>query len=198
MAVCVVAHGAGGDMRSRFLDGVAEGLVAGGVTAMRFNFPYAEAGRRTPDRPPLALDAWRAALAEAASRAQGTPLVASGKSFGGRMASLLAAEMGKAFPAAALVFLGYPLHAPGKPEQPRTAHLPSVAVPMLFIQGTRDTLARFDLVTDVVNGLGASAELHSVEGGDHSFRAKGARRPDDAIGRELGGVAAEFIKKVMA
>jgi predicted alpha/beta-hydrolase family hydrolase len=196
-AVAIVAHGAGAGMEHPFMTGAAEGLAEGGVSAMRFNFPYVEEGRRSPDRAPVLVDAWRAALGEAGRRGAGLPLVASGKSLGGRMASMLAAEEGKAFAAKALVFFGYPLHAPGKADQPRLAHLPNVTVPMLFIQGTQDALARFDLIEGLVGRLGSRARLHAVEGGDHSFRVRGAKRPDGEIGRDLGGVAATFIGDVL-
>ncbi len=197
VAVAVVAHGAGNDMRNAFLSGVAEGLASDGVSAMRFNFPYMEEGRRAPDRAPVLLEAWRAALEESGRRGRGLPLVASGKSLGGRMASMLAAEMGGAFPGAALVFFGYPLHAPGRPEKVRDAHLPAIRIPMLFIQGTADSLARFELVQELIERLGPTATFHVVEGGNHSFRVRGARRLDREIGQELGAIAAGFIRKVL-
>ena len=124
--------------------------------------------------------------------------MAAGKSLGGRMASILASEDGEAFAARALVFFGYPLHAPGRPDAPRTAHLDRVTVPMLFIQGTADPLARFDLVEETVDALKERARLHVVEGGDHSFRVRRRKRPDDEIGRELGTAAAVFIRAVVA
>jgi predicted alpha/beta-hydrolase family hydrolase len=197
-AILVVAHGAGNDMRNRFLDGVVEGLATAGVSSMRFNFPFTEEGRKSPDRAPVLIEAWRAALAEAASHASGLPLAAGGKSMGGRMASMLAAEDPEEFRAAALVFFGYPLHPPGRPDKPRVEHLAQIRVPMLFIQGTADSLASFPMIQDVVRGLGSLARLHVIEGGDHSFRAKGKRRPDEEIGQELGEVAATFIKEAVA
>lgn len=196
-ALGVVGHGAGTTMRSAFMDGVSSGLAGDGVGCLRFNFPYAEAGRKAPDRPPVLLEAWRAALDAAGGWAGGRPLLAGGKSLGGRMASMLAAEMGGAFPCVALVFLGYPLHAPGRTDQLRDGHLFAVPVPMLFIQGTADPLARFDLVEVLMGRLRERATLHAVEGGDHSFRARGARRADEEIGRELGGVAAAFLRDVI-
>jgi predicted alpha/beta-hydrolase family hydrolase len=196
VAVAIVAHGAGSDMRNGFLDGVADGLGGGGVSAMRFNFPYTEEGRRSPDRAPVLMESWRTALAKAAGEAGGLPLAAGGKSMGGRMASMVAAEEPDAFPAVALVFFGYPLHPPGRPDKPRVDHLASIRVPMLFIQGTADPLATFSMIQDVVRDLGRLARLHVVEGGDHSFRVKGRRRPDVEIGRELGEVAASFLREV--
>jgi hypothetical protein len=117
---------------------------------------------------------------------------------GGRMASMLAAEDKERFAARALVFFGYPLHAPGKADQPRDAHLPDVTVPMLFIQGTDDSFATFDLIESLVGRLGSRARLHPIKGGDHSFRVRGARRPDQETGKELGAVAAAFIREVLA
>lgn len=195
-ALAVIAHGAGAGMEHPFMAGVSEGLAANGVSVLRFNFVYVEEGRRSPDRPALLTEAWVAALDEGLARAGGLPVVAGGKSMGGRIASMLAAERGRDFPAKALVFFGYPLHAPGRRDQPRDAHLPDVTVPMLFIQGTDDSLATYSLMQDLVRRLGPLARLHTVEGGDHSFRVRGARRTDEPIGRELGAVASAFIHEV--
>jgi predicted alpha/beta-hydrolase family hydrolase len=189
----VVAHGAGNDMRAPFLAGVAAALVEAGLSVLRFNFPYMAAGRRGPDRPPVLMEAWRSAVAEALRRADGLPVVASGKSLGGRMASMVAAEDGDAFVGSALVFFGYPLHAPGKTEKLRDEHLARVTVPMLFIQGTSDSLARFDLVQDVVGRLGDRAWLRPIEGGDHSFRGRGPKRNAREIGSDLGAIAGRFV-----
>ncbi len=198
VAVAVLAHGAGAGIEHPFMTGATEGLAEGGVTTMRFNFPYVEEGRRSPDRPPVLLLAWRGALEEARRRSEGLPIAAGGKSLGGRMASMLAAEDEGGFAAGALVFFAYPLHAPGKSDRPRDAHLPDVTVPMLFIQGTDDALARFDLIEELVRRLGSRARLHAVKGGDHSFRVRGARNPDAETGKDLGAVAAEFIREVLA
>jgi predicted alpha/beta-hydrolase family hydrolase len=197
VSVAVLAHGAGAGMDHPFMSGAAEGLASNGVSTLRFNFPYVQDGRRSPDRPPVLLAAWRSALAEAEQRARGLPLAAGGKSLGGRMASMLAAEDGENFAGKAVVFFGYPLHAPGRSEQVRDAHLPEVQVPMLFIQGTADALARFDLIEELLARLGPRARLHPVEGGDHSFRVRGVKRPDQGIGAELGAVAAGFLRDVI-
>jgi predicted alpha/beta-hydrolase family hydrolase len=190
----VLAHGAGSGMRSPFMAGIAEGLAARGVATLRFEFPYMAAGRRAPDRPERLVESWRAAFAAASERAAGTPL-AGGKSMGGRIASMAAAD---GMPAAGLVFLGYPLHPPGRPERIRDAHLPSVTVPMLFVQGTRDTFARPDLLDTVLARLGARAVHLEVEGGDHSFRVPGHRRDSHAIGVSLAEPVAEFVSRVAA
>jgi predicted alpha/beta-hydrolase family hydrolase len=195
-AVAIIAHGAGSDMRHAFYTGIARVLVAEGVSALRFNFPYMSAGRRAPDRPPVLMSAWRAALDEARRLGGGLPLVASGKSLGGRMASMVAAEDADKFAGAGLVFFGYPLHAPGRTEKIRDEHLFRVTVPMLFIEGTSDSLARFDLIEDVIKRLGPRAHLHAIEGGDHSFRVRRVKRDDREIGEELGAIAAGFIKEI--
>ena len=195
-ATTVVAHGAGSDMKHPFFEGIVDGLAAARVSTLRFNFPYAEEGRRAPDRAAVLMGAWRAALVAARELSAGRPVIASGKSLGGRMASMVAADAGEDFTARALIFFGYPLHAPGKRDQLRDAHLPSVRVPMLFIQGDADSLARFDLVQGVVDRLKPLARLHRVERGDHSFRVRGARRSDVDIGRDVAGVAAAFIQEI--
>jgi predicted alpha/beta-hydrolase family hydrolase len=197
-AVAILAHGAGAGMTHPFMEGVAAGLVLERVSVLRFNFPYVTAGRRSPDRPDVAIAAWRAALDQAGQVGPGLPRVAGGKSFGGRMASMLAADEGEAFGAAALVFLGYPLHAPGREDQPRDAHLDAITVPMLFIEGTDDPFARFELIESVVRRLGPHARLHVIEGGDHSFRVRGARRPDFEIAKDLATVAAAFVRDVVS
>jgi len=195
-AVMALTHGAGNDIRRPFFTGIAAGLVAEEVSVLRFNLPYMSAGRRAPDRPAVLAAAWRAALDEATRRAGHAPIVAGGKSLGGRMASVVAAEDGTSFDAAAVVFFGYPLHAPGRTEKLRDEHLFRVPVPMLFIEGTADSLARFDLMEDLVSRLGFRATLHVIKGADHSFRVRGLRRDDRDIGEELGGVAAKFILDV--
>jgi uncharacterized protein len=185
----VLAHGAGGGMETPLLQGFAEGAAAAGVTCLRFNFAYSEAGRRGPDREPVLRAVWAAAF-EAGSDLGG-PAWAGGKSLGGRIASMMVAD--GELPAAGLVFVGYPLHPPGRPERIRDAHLDAVKVPMLFLQGTADPFARRDLLGSVIDRLGDRATLHPVEGGDHSFRVRGGRRDDAGTGSALGETAARFI-----
>lgn len=198
VAAAAIAHGAGAGMAHPFLAGAAAGLSDGGVSVLRFNFLYMAAGRRVPDRAPVLLDTWRAAIRELARRGAGLPMIMGGKSMGGRMASMLAAEEGAAFSGAALVFFGYPLHPAGKPERLRDAHLPKIRVPMLFIQGTRDALAVIELIEEVVGRLAPLAGLRVVADADHSFHIRGVKRPDREIGRELGRIAAEFVREVVA
>jgi predicted alpha/beta-hydrolase family hydrolase len=130
-ASIVVAHGAGSGMDHPFLVGFTEAMNDEGVATLRFNFPYMELGKRSPDRAPVAIGAWRAAMDEARGRAGREPVWASGKSFGGRMGSMAVAE---GMPAAGLIFLGYPLHPPGKPERIRDEHLDGLEVQLLFLQ----------------------------------------------------------------
>ena len=189
-ATLVVAHGAGAGMEHPFLAGFSRALNELGIATLRFNFPYREAGRKFPDRPPAAIAAWRAAMAQAAARSGGEPVWAGGKSFGGRMASMAVAE---GMPAAGLVYLGYPLHPPGKPEKVRDEHLYGLALPMLFLQGTRDPFATPELLEAVVARIGPSASLEWVDGGGHTFEVKGIKRSPEEIGASLAGPAAAFI-----
>jgi uncharacterized protein len=191
-AVLVLAHGAGSGMRAPFMAGFAEGVGRLGVATLRFEFPYMQAGRRAPDRPQVLLDSWREAFAEGVERADGRPVFAGGKSMGGRIASMAAAE---GMPAAGLLFLGYPLHPPGRPEKIRDAHLDAVTAPMLFLQGSRDTFARPDLLAGVIARLGSRARYVEVTGGDHSFRVPGGPRDGAAIGASLAEPAAAFIRQ---
>jgi uncharacterized protein len=195
IAVAVIAHGAGAGMQHPFMAGVAEALAAGGVTTLRFNFPYMESRRGGPDRVPVLLRTWEAAMQHAAGRGHGLPIIAGGKSLGGRMASMLAAAQGQ-FGGTALVFFGYPLHPPGRTGQQRDAHLPRIRVPMLFIQGSRDALARLDLMEALVARL-PLARLHVVAGGDHSFRIPGVKRSDEDIGRAVAQIAGAYIKEMV-
>jgi predicted alpha/beta-hydrolase family hydrolase len=164
----VLAHGAGAGMRHPFLESIAQHLADRGVATLRYQFPYMERRARRPDPPAVAAATVRAAVMEAARAAPGLPLVAGGKSFGGRMTST--AQASEPLPGVrGLVFLGFPLHPPGRPGNERAEHLAQVQVPMLFLQGTRDDFADLKLLRPVVKRLGTRATLHLVEGGDHSF-----------------------------
>jgi uncharacterized protein len=166
-STCIVlGHGAGGTRRTPFLRRLAEALAASGRRAVLYNFPYSESGGRRPD-PAALLEAATMAVGEyARGRLGARRLVHGGKSMGGRIASQAVA---RGAPADGLVFLGYPLHPPGRPDQRRERHLPEVAAPMLFVQGTRDAFARWDLLQDLLARLGERATLHTIEEGDHSF-----------------------------
>jgi predicted alpha/beta-hydrolase family hydrolase len=181
--VVVLGHGAGGDRRTPFLVRLAQALADSGRGAMLYNFPYTDRGSRRPD-PPDVLEMTARAVGEAALDALSAQrLVTGGKSMGGRIASQAAATGARTD---GLVFLGYPLHPPGKPEQLRDRHLPAVRAPMLFVQGTRDAFARWDLLAAVLERLGAAATLHVVEEGDHSL----------AVPKRTGRTGAEVEKQV--
>jgi uncharacterized protein len=190
----VLAHGAGAGMRHRFLESISEALAGRGVATLRYQFPYLEAGRRRPDYPSVLQATVRAAVAKAAELEPDLPLIAGGKSLGGRMTSGAAAETPLAG-ARGLVFLGFPLHAPGQPSTGRADHLDRVDVPMLFLQGTRDDFARLDLITDVCEGLEPNATLHVVDGGDHSFGVlkRSGRTPSEVMG-ELVDTTVEWAR----
>jgi uncharacterized protein len=194
-ATLVLAHGAGAGMEHPFMRGFTDALNQEGVATLRFNFPYREAGRKFPDRPPVAIAAWRSAMDEAARQDKehggNGPVWAAGKSFGGRMASMAVAE---GMPAAGLVYLGYPLHPPGKPEKIRDEHLYGLTLPMLFLQGSRDTFATPELLEGVVSRIGTSAVLEWIEGGDHSFAVAGRKRSAEEIGGSLAATVADFMR----
>jgi predicted alpha/beta-hydrolase family hydrolase len=166
-AVLVLGHGAGGDLNDPLLAAVAKGLADRGVAVARFNFPYREAGRRAPGSQAQSEACYRDIAST--KRMRGTPLFCGGKSYGGRIASHIAAE---GFEMDGLVFFSYPLHPPGKPERLRDAHLKQIRAPMLFVQGTSDPFARPDLLTSTIAALDR-AKLARVEGGDHSLRIRG-------------------------
>jgi predicted alpha/beta-hydrolase family hydrolase len=164
----VLAHGAGAGMRHRFLDSITAALASRGVATLRYQFPYMEAGRKRPDSPVAAEATVQAAVNRASAMAPELPIIAGGKSFGGRMTSGAAAR-GLLPRVRGLAFLGFPLHPPGQPGTHRAKHLDGVDLPMLFLQGTRDQFAQLDLLQPMCRDLGPRATLHLVEGGDHSF-----------------------------
>lgn len=181
--VVVLGHGAGGTRRMPALIAMAEALAGSGRRALLYNFLYTERGGRRPD-PPDVLEATTRAVGEFARSELGArKLVHGGRSMGGRIASLAVA---KGAPCDGLVFLAYPLHPPGRPEALRDRHLPDVPAPMLFVQGTRDDFARWDLLAAVLDRLGPRATLHVVEGGDHSFKVlKRSGRTQAAVEGEV-------------
>jgi predicted alpha/beta-hydrolase family hydrolase len=190
----VLAHGAGAGMRHRFLESVSGALAERGVATLRYQFPYLEAGRKRPDYPAVLQATVGAAVAKATDLEPELPIIAGGKSLGGRMTSGAAATAPLAG-VRGLVFLGFPLHPPGQPGTSRADHLDRVDVPMLFLQGTRDGFARLDLITDVCEGLEPNATLHLVEGGDHSFTVpkRSGRSPLDVLG-ELVDTTVEWAR----
>ena len=179
-------------MQHPFLVGFARACNEERIATLRFNFPYIESGRRSPDPEGVLRDAWRAAFEAASARSKAEPVWASGKSLGGRIASMAAAD-GQIDPAG-LVFLGYPLHPPGKPERIRDEHLSRIDAPMLFLQGTSDPFASPALLQKVVERLGDRATLVPFEGGGHSFEVRGTKRDPREIGASLAAPAAAFIR----
>jgi predicted alpha/beta-hydrolase family hydrolase len=197
-ALYVLAHGAGAGMAHPFLATMAAALAARDIATLRYQFPYMEAGNRRPDSPAVAHATVRAAVAEAAHRAPGLPLIAGGKSFGGRMTSQ--AQALEPLPGVAgLAFLGFPLHPPGKPGDERGSHLADVQVPMLFLQGSRDEFAELSLLRPLCRQLGPRATLHLVEAANHSFKvpAKSGRK-DAEVRAELAGALAAWAGEILA
>lgn len=183
----MVAHGAGNDMNTPLLAYFAEGLADSGYLCLRFNFPYREQGKKSPDSQGVLYEAWRGAFRALAGHAAFRPghIVAAGKSMGGRIASQMVAE--NELPAERLIFLGYPLHAPGRTDRLRDGHLYQIAAPMLFFAGTRDALCDLQLLRQVLAGVTAPWDLEVVEGGDHSFQTPKsyAVAPSEIYGRIL-------------
>src|SRR5438132_3209174 len=179
-------------MRHPFLEVVAQRLAERSIATLRYQFPYMEQRGRRPDPPAVAAATVRAAVMEAARVAPGLPLVAGGKSFGGRMTSTAQAEV--PLPGVqGLVFLGFPLHPPGRPGDSRAEHLARVQTPMLFLQGTRDDFADLKLLRPLVKRLGERATLHLVEGGDHSFHVlKRSGKTDADVMGEIADAIAEW------
>jgi predicted alpha/beta-hydrolase family hydrolase len=184
----LLAHGAGFGMESPWMARLAAGLVARGFRVLRFNYPYRQraghaGAERPPDRREVLEEAHERALETLAARADGRRLLLAGKSLGGRIATHLAA---KGSTCAGLVLYGYPLHAPGRPGEPRREHFPAIAQPALFLQGTRDDLCDLELLREALRSYGGRATLSIVDGADHSFRLpKRAGKSDEAMIEEL-------------
>ncbi len=194
-ALLVLAHGAGAGMDHPFLSALADRLANRRIATLRFQFPYAEQGRRRPDAPARLTATVRGAVGAAAALAPGVPLYAGGKSMGGRMTSLAAAE--RPLPRVhGLVFVGFPLHPAGRPGTGRAEHLARVDRPMLFLQGTRDRLADLDLLRPVLAPLDR-VTLHVIEDADHGFHMpRRAGRNDEDVLDELADVAACWMARL--
>jgi len=187
-----LAHGAGAGMKHAFMKKLAGELAEVGAATLRYQFPYMEAGRGVPDRPVVLATTVAAAVRAAAKAGSGLPLLAGGKSMGGRMSSQAAAQ-GLLDGVRGLVFFGFPLHPPKQPSAKRAEHLFQVTVPMLFLQGTRDELADLNLLRPVCAKLGARATLHVIDTADHSFHLlKKSGRSDDEVLRELAEATAAW------
>lgn len=190
-AALVLAHGAGGGQRSGFMVQAATAFAARGITVATFDFPYMAQGRSVPDKGPVLEAHWRQVI-EAARRHPAIaplPLFIGGKSMGGRIASQVAAQHVEGL--AGLVYLGYPLHPPGKPEQRRDRHLPDITEPMLFVQGTRDAFGTADEIRALLPRLNARAGLFEVADGDHSFKVRvsvAGKRPEAVLAEIVDAV----------
>jgi uncharacterized protein len=196
VAALVLAHGAGGGQRSRFMIEAAQEFAARGVSVATFNFPYVTAGRSVPDKGPILEAHWLRVIDEARQHAAfaGLPMYIGGKSMGGRIASQVAAQQVDGL--AGLVYLGYPLHPPGRPEQRRDRHLPDIREPMLFVQGSRDQFGTAEEIRQLLPSLNPRAQLFEVADGDHSFKVRisiAGKRPE-AVMTEIFDRAAGFIR----
>jgi uncharacterized protein len=193
-ALFIFAHGAGAGMTHAFMNHFAAALATRGIGTLRYQFPYMERGSRRPDPPALCHATVRAAVAEAQRRAPKVLLIAGGKSFGGRMTSQAQAA-GPLAGVRALAFVGFPLHPAKRPASERGAHLAAVQIPMLFLQGTRDELADLNLLTPLVQKLGARATLKRIEEADHSFHVPArSGRTDAEVRDELADLFASWAK----
>jgi predicted alpha/beta-hydrolase family hydrolase len=192
----VLAHGAGAGMSHPFMEKMAAELAAVDVATFRYQFPYTEERRRVPDAPAVLTATVVAAVRAAAEAVPGLPLLAGGKSMGGRMTSQAAAQH-PLEGVRGLVFFGFPLHPPNRPGTKRADHLTKVTIPMLFLQGTRDTLADLELLRPVCAKLGSLATLHVIETADHSFHVlKNSGRNDAEVLRELAETAASWAEQI--
>ena len=193
--MAALAHGAGAGMRHPFMESIAQRLAARRIATFRYEFPYMERGSRRPDFPPVLVATVRAACAAARESAEGLPVLAGGKSLGGRMTSTAASR--ETLPGVeGLVFFGFPLHPPGRPGRERAAHLTDVDLPMLFLQGTRDKLAELELLRPVCEELAPRASLRIIEGGDHSFHVlKRSGRTDDEALDELADATRDWASR---
>ena len=178
-ACFILAHGAGAGMEHPFMISVASELGARGVATLRYQFPYMERRAGRPDPPPLCHATVRAAVSEAARRAPALPLIAGGKSFGGRMTSQ-AQAIAPLAGVRGLAFLGFPLHPAGRPSDARAKHLFEVGIPMLFLQGTADKLAELELLRPLLDALGEHAALKLLQDADHSFHVPARTGRKDA------------------
>lgn len=184
-------------MRHPFLEDVSLGLAERRIATFRYEFPYMSSGRRRPDTPRILQDTVRRAIEIARSKAPDLPLVAGGKSMGGRMTSLTAAD-GVIAGVRGLAFLGFPLHAPGRVSDKRADHLADVELPMLFIQGTRDSLADLDHMKLICERLGKRATLRIVDGGDHSFKVlKRSGRDPQSVMNEIFDALSTWVDEIL-
>jgi predicted alpha/beta-hydrolase family hydrolase len=190
----VFAHGAGAGMRSGFMESMSRDLAEAQIATFRYQFPYMEEGKKSPDPQPILTATVQSAVAAAHEAAPDLPLVAGGKSLGGRMTSMAyLPPLVKG-----LVFFGFPLHAPGKPSTKRAEHLSNLSLPMLFLQGTRDTFTDLELLRPICARLGERAYMHIIEGADHSFHMlKSSALNDEQVRKQLAQTAADWMARLL-
>jgi predicted alpha/beta-hydrolase family hydrolase len=193
-AALVLAHGAGAGQKSAWMVKAAQALAERDVTCATFDFPYITAGRKVPDRAPVLEDQWRKVLEQARKTFGSVPLFIGGKSMGGRIASHIAAQGVQ--DVRGIVFFGYPLHPPGRPDQRRDEHLPRIAKPMLFVQGSADTFGNEAEITALLPSL-QHATLHIVRGGDHSFKVPGGAKAQQPAFDEAMNAATAWMKSIL-
>ena len=193
----IIAHGAANDMNNRLIVAVADGLAAAGYTTLRFNFPYKEKGRKSPDAEPTLIRTWQGAVSHVLNN-QRFPVdrvVAAGKSMGGRIASQMVATDQMAVEA--LIFLGYPLHAPGRTDKLRDSHLYEIKQQMLFFAGTRDPLCNMEKLQEVLHRLPGPCDLEIVEGGDHSFKLpKSSSRTAESVHLQIVEKCLQWLDQI--
>ncbi|WP_411734271.1 alpha/beta family hydrolase [Paeniglutamicibacter sp.] len=195
-AFLILAHGSGAGKDHDFMSGFARAVAQKGISVLRFNFPYMDAGKKFPDRGPVAITVWKRVREWVGSNLSGELAVfTAGKSFGGRVAAMAAAE---GMATRSLIFLGYPLHPPKKEDKLRDKHLYPLQVPMLFLEGTRDPFANPEIMTRVVSGLNQDSELVWFEGADHSFKVARSGRTGSEDGAGLAEATADFIRRQLA
>ncbi len=192
----VLAHGAGAGMSHPFLEDLSRELNSAGIATLRYQFPYMEKRRKLPDSPAVLTATVREAVNKGGQLAPHLPLFAGGKSMGGRMTSMAAAEQ-PLESVRGLVFFGFPLHPPNRPGTHRGDHLARVAVPMLFLQGTRDAFADLKLLRPICARCGSRARLRTFEGADHSFHVlKSSGTSDAGVLRDLVDDVTDWIREI--
>lgn len=192
-AVLIIAHGAGHDMNSVLVSQIHEGISEHNILTVKFNFPYMEQGLKAPNTPHVLEETWQKVIDTVIEKTGVTrkDIFLSGKSLGGRYATILACKEDLY---AGIILFGYPLHAPGKPEKPRFGQLKAIHEPMLFIQGSRDSLCRLDVFKPLLDSLSPVPKLHVIDGGDHSFKLlKRMERTEESIFEEIIQVTADWI-----
>ncbi|MBT8350992.1 MAG: alpha/beta fold hydrolase [Deltaproteobacteria bacterium] len=194
----IIAHGAANDMNNNLIVAVAESLATAGYTTLRFNFPYKEKGKKSPDTESTLIRTWQSAVSHLLNNER-FPLdriVAAGKSMGGRIASQMVAADQMAVEA--LIFLGYPLHAPGKTDKLRDTHLYEIKKPMLFFAGTRDPLCKMEKLQEVFHRLPGPCDIEIVEGGNHSFKLpKSSSRSVDSVYRQIVEKCLQWLEPIV-